>query len=122
MINLQKNSSNTIVLTLTEKCTLTNPYFLFQFTSADYNNEIVFVADDTSLYQSRYNKFEIIESPFENLTGGTVSLRSGSYDYTIYEQTEPYNLNLDFSGITTAVETGKVLVEGEDTELDEVYR
>ena len=62
MININKNSSNTVVLTLTEKSTLLNPHYLFSFTSTtDFNNIVNFIATDTSTYKSRYNTFDIID-------------------------------------------------------------
>lgn len=124
MINLYKNSSNIVVLTLTEKSTLLNPYYLFSFSSTtDYDNIINFVATDTSTYKSRFNKFNIIETgtTFTNLTGGTINLNpNGMWDYTIYEQTTPTNLQI--SGTTGIVEVGKVIVNGVDTTIPEVYR
>ena len=124
MINLYKNSNNIVVLTLTEKTTLLNPYYLFSFSSTtDYDNVVNFVATDTSTYKSRFNKFNIIESgtTFTNLTGGTINLNpTGMWDYTIYEQTTPINLSI--SGTTGIVEVGKVIVNGVDTTIPEVYR
>lgn len=124
MINLYKNSNNIVVLTLTEKSTLLNPYYLFSFSSTtDYDNIINFVATDTSTYKSRFNKFNIIESgtTYTNLTGGTINLNpNGMWDYTIYEQTSPTNLQI--SGTTGVVEVGKVIVNGVDTSIPSVYR
>ena len=124
MINLYKNSNNIVVLTLTEKTTLLNPYYLFSFSSTtDYDNVVNFVATDNSTYKSRFNKFNIIESgtTFTNLTGGTINLNpTGMWDYTIYEQTTPINLSI--SGTTGIVEVGKVIVNGVDTTIPEVYR
>lgn len=124
MINLYKNSNNVVVLTLTEKSTLLNPYYLFSFSSTtDYDNIINFVATDTSTYKSRFNKFNIIESgtTYTNLTGGTINLNpNGMWDYTIYEQTSPTNLQI--SGTTGIVEVGKVIVNGVDTSIPSVYR
>lgn len=124
MINLNKNSNNVVVLTLTEKSTLLNPNYLFSFSSTtDYDNVVNFIATDTSTYKSRYNQFNIIESgtTFTNLTGGTINLNpNGMWDYTIYEQTSPTNLFL--SGTTGVVEVGKVIVNGVDTSIPSVYR
>jgi hypothetical protein len=124
MINLNKNSNNLVVLTLTEKSSLLSPYYLFSFTSTtNYTNVVNFVAADTSTYKSRYNKFNIIESgtTYTNLTGGTINLNpNGMWDYTIYEQVSPTNLFI--SGTTNVVEVGKVIVNGEDTSIPSVYR
>jgi len=124
MINLDKNSNNLVVLTLTEKSTLLNPNYLFSFTSTtNYNNVVNFIATDTSTYKSRYNRFNIIESgtTFTNLTGGTINLNpNGMWDYTIYEQISPTNLQI--SGTTGVVEVGKVIVNGVDISIPDVYR
>ena len=124
MINLNKNSNNLVVLTLTEKSSLLNPYYLFSFTSTtNYNNVINFTATDNSTYKSRYNRFNIIESgtTYTNLTGGTINLNpNGMWDYTIYEQVSP--INLAISGTTGIVEVGKVIVNGVDSTIPDVYR
>lgn len=124
MINLNKNSNNLVVLTLTEKSSLLNPYYLFSFTSTtNYNNVINFIATDNSTYKSRYNRFNIIESgtTYTNLTGGTINLNpNGMWDYTIYEQVSP--INLAISGTTGIVEVGKVIVNGVDSTIPDVYR
>jgi len=124
MINLNKNSNNLVVLTLTEKSSLLNPYYLFSFTSTtNYNNVVNFTAADTSIYKSRYNKFNIIETgtTFTNLTGGTININpNGMWDYTIYEQVSSSNLQI--SGTTSVVEVGKVIVNGEDINIPLVYR
>jgi hypothetical protein len=124
MININKNSSNTVVLTLTEKSTLLNPNYLFSFTSTtDFNNIVNFIATDTSTYKSRYNTFNIIETgtTFTNLTGGTINLNpNGMWDYKIYEQQSPTNLFI--SGTTGIVEVGKVIVNGVDLSILPVYR
>jgi hypothetical protein len=124
MINLDKNSNNLVVLTLTEKSTLLNPNYLFSFTSTtNYNNVVNFIATDISTYKSRYNRFTIIESgtTFTNLTGGTINLNpNGMWDYTIYEQISPTNLQI--SGTTGVVEVGKVIVNGVDISIPDVYR
>ena len=113
-----------MVLTLTEKSSLLNPYYLFSFTSTtNYNNVINFIATDNSTYKSRYNRFNIIESgtTYTNLTGGTINLNpNGMWDYTIYEQVSP--INLAISGTTGIVEVGKVIVNGVDSTIPDVYR
>jgi len=121
MINIQQNISNTVILTLTEKSSLLNPFYLFRMRySSELDNEKYFTAADLSSYKSRYNQFNIIENSIEDLTGGTVALKSGMWDYFIYEQINPFNL--DLSGTTGLVEVGKVIVEGEDLSIPLVYR
>ena len=123
MININKDSSNVVVLTLTEKCTLLNPNFLFSFSSTSYNQPVInFNSVDTSSYKSRYNQFNIIESgtTYIDLTGSTINLNPGSYDYRVYESS---GSTIEISGTTKVIlEQGKVWVSGIDTSIDEVYR
>lgn len=122
MINITKNSSNVVVLTLTEKTTLPNPNYLFSFVNGNTREVTNFIATDVSLFGTRYNEFNIIETgtTFVNLTGGTINLKTGMYSYTIYQQTSPSNLVI--SAATSVVEVGKVIVEGEDNTTPDVYK
>lgn len=122
MINITKNQSNTVVLTLTEKSTLTSPNYLFSFINGTTREVTNFIAQDVSTFTSRFNEFNITESgvTFVNLTGGTINCKPGMYSYTIYEQNSPTNLVISAS--TGVVEVGKVIVEGEDTTINQVYR
>ncbi len=122
MISLQRNVINTVVLTLTEKSSLLNPHYLFHLRyCSNLSINKYFIANDLSSYKSRYNLFEITEHSIENLTGGTVSLNSGMWDYFIYEQVDPHNL--DLSGTTgQIIEQGKAIIEGVDNSIHEVYR
>jgi|LakMenE01Jun11ns_1017448.scaffolds.fasta_scaffold9908225_3 hypothetical protein len=124
MINIDKNSTNKVILTLTEKSTLLNPIYLFSFTSTtDFNNVVNFVGADTSIYKSRYNEFDIIETgtTFVNLTASTINLNPpGMWDYSIYEGT---GVTLSISATTgNIIEQGKVIVDGEDLTIPLVYR
>ena len=121
MIKIIKNSTNRVVLSLTENVTLTGTtYFLFEFTNDDTNDSVLFTASDVSPNIPRYNEFSIIEtgSTSTNLTGGTINLEpSGYWKYNMYAQTSPTNIAL--SGVTGGpIEKGKVLVIG--TELPEI--
>jgi hypothetical protein len=124
MINIEKNSTNVVVLTLTEKSTLPTPYYLFEFTNnINRDNVVLFTGTDNSSYKSRYNRFNIIETGTTsvNLLQSTVNLfPPGMWDYTIYEQVS--STNLFVSGTTSIVEVGKVIVTGVDTNIPAVYR
>ena len=114
MIKINKNSANTVVLTLTEKCTLTNPLFLFRFTNDQSKVSYTFIALDDSLHPDRYNRFVITEKTSPVLTNSEVNLPlPGFYHYEIYEQSSPTNLNI--ANAVGIVETGKVKVIGTNT-------
>jgi hypothetical protein len=101
MIHFTKNTSSEIVLTLTEKQTLTTPNYLFWFKSRGTNQEVKFVvlnAADTSLFKDRFNEFTI---PVNTNFG---SSPEGDWEYKIYEQTSTTNLNPALA--TTLLEVG----------------
>lgn len=86
MLQINKQESKFWYLTLTEKTTISNPTYLFslkhRLTAVEYN----FILNDSSEYVDRYNKFQITE-------GTTVTLDAGEYEYKIYAQTSPSNIN-----------------------------
>lgn len=90
MIYLTKGATSQIVLTLTEKQTLSAPNYLFRFVHRATNVEVKFVllnAADTSAYKERFNQFSIVTNTyFENSD-------SGEWEYFIYEQTSTTNTN-----------------------------
>jgi hypothetical protein len=115
MINLDKNTSNTVVLTLTERSKLINPTYVFRFVNALEKNEVIFNAEDLSNFNCRYNLFNIVESgsTFTNLTGGTINLNpAGYWDYQVYEAT---GSTLSISGTTGRIlETGKMFLNDDN--------
>lgn len=115
MILINKGTTNKVALSLTEKCTLSSPVFLFVFMCDITRVKKIFIASDISSYTDRYNLFNIIEqSSSEDLYNGTITLTtSGYYSYKIYEQTSSTNLTESLA--TNLVESGKVLVNGTTT-------
>lgn len=110
---INKNSNNYLIFTLSEKVTLTNPYYLFSFKHQVEMNPINFIAFDSSLYKERYNKFLITETTgTTTLTSGIVSLsETGFYEYAIYEQVSSSNLDLNETG--NLLEIGMVKVNSD---------
>jgi predicted DNA-binding protein len=94
VILINKNTTNKVILTLSEKTTSTNAKYLFEVIN-DMSNEVkCFIAADISTNKLRYNEFEFIENVTENLLNGTFSLTlSGFYKYNVYEQSSTTNLN-----------------------------
>lgn len=103
MLHLTKGQTDNIVLTLTEKATLTNPNWLFIFKSRVTNETISFVilgSADLSAYKERFNSFNlVVNTYFANKT-------SGEYTYSIYEQASSSNTNPDLA--TGLVEVGQM--------------
>lgn len=107
MILINKSSSNTVVLTLAEKTTIVDAYYLFVFTSDEKNTIKKLIPTDISPNKIRYNEFTIVEP-------ADVSLTAGTWKYEIYEQDN--NTNTDTAGLNL-VENGRVDVVGSSTEV-----
>lgn len=124
MIYLEKEKVNTVILTLTESSTLSNPNYLFVFDN-EFNvnsNPIYFTTSDTSISTNRYNAFNIIESSTGSTSGGTsvaLNLVAGQYSYKVYEST---GSTLSVSATTgSIVESGRMIVDDiTSTYIDEV--
>lgn len=115
MIKINKNANNTIIATLAEKATLSEPFYLFVFTSDVDKTEVIFTARDTTEFNERYNKFLITEtSGTVDFTSGVINLTpTGFWSYKAYEQVDSSNLLV--SNTTSLVEVGRVKVIGEET-------
>jgi hypothetical protein len=112
MLVINKNTNNTLIVTLQEKVTLTTPYYLFVFTNDTTNEEVVFLQSNTSTHTDRYDQFLITErSTSLNASSGIIEfLPVGSWTYRIYEQASSSNLNpVNTGGL---LETGQAKVIG----------
>ena len=106
MIQLTKGQTQNIILTLTEKQTLTNPNYLFVFENRSTNTDVKFVKlnnTDISAYKERYNEFSIVVNSHFNTS------LNGQYTYSVYEQASTSNLNP--TGLNL-LETGIMELEG----------
>ena len=102
MIHLIKGQTNSVVLTLSEKCTLSSPNYLWICKSRNTNETISFVilgSSDISTSKKRYNKFNLATSDY------FASSTNGEWTYMIYEQTSTSNLNPSLA--TGLVEKGQ---------------
>lgn len=114
MMLITQGQGNIVIFTLTEKCTISNPFFLFALTNDQSQETSYFVAADISSWPDRYNKFIITEKSAPNTLNGEVSLKiAGDYHYSIYEQESPNNLNP--TNTISVVEIGKCKVSGSTT-------
>lgn len=115
MITLNINSENYATVTLLEKATLSDPNWLLAITSnQNHTTKVIRLSGDTSLNTARYNRFPITVtgSTDENLDEGIVYLEAGTYDYIAYETSAS---TLAISAATSAVESGKLVVNGTGT-------
>ena len=105
MIYINKDEVNSIVLTLTEVSTLSNPYYLFVFQN-EMNPEstpILFTTPDISSYPERFNQF-LLDEPVD------VDLMKGQYSYSVYESLIPPTSIQDTTGVV--IEEGRMVVSG----------
>lgn len=101
MLVLEKLTSKSWYLTLTEKVTISNPYFLFVFTNRTTSVETAIILTDVSTHTERYNQFDVTE-------GTTFTLDAGEYEYQVYAQTS--STNTDPSLANELVESGVLKV------------
>ena len=107
MIKLETNTTKLVILTLTEKVTLTNPKFLFEFINNESHVKYYCISANLSAYKERYDSFNLQLTSSPNNLIGQLNLPVGEYDYNVYEQTSA--TNLDPSGLTK-LENGKCIV------------
>jgi hypothetical protein len=109
---ITRGTNNTIIFTLKEKQTLTNPYFLFELKyRGDGTTVKTFIVSDNSIYSDRYNQFLVTEvnAGSEILTSGTVNLQNvGEWHYRIFEQTSSSNLQV--ANTISQLENGIIMV------------
>jgi hypothetical protein len=110
MIYLEKDLTNTFVLTLTETSTISNPYYLFLFQN-EFNKDsqgFQWMGTDLSDYKERYNLFELEE-------GVDATFIIGQYTYTVYESEDPIVIvdqAVDYYSTLSVVEEGRMVVAG----------
>jgi hypothetical protein len=102
MLVIDKAESKNWYVTLTEKVTIANPYYLFAFTHRVTNELTTVILTDISTQKERYNKFAVIE-------GTTFDLDAGEFEYVIYAQTSSTNLAPSLAN--EEVESGVLKVE-----------
>lgn len=115
MVVINKNSNNTLILTLTEKVTIASPTFLFKLTNDLTRESVLFLSANLSSYKDRYDKFLITEtSGTVNFSSGVIKLNpTGFWKYQIFEQASTSNLLESATG--SMLENGKIKVIGTDT-------
>ena len=102
MLVIEKAESKNWYLTLTEKVTIANPYFLFAFTHRLTNEVTTVILSDISTHKERYNEFAVVE-------GSTFTLDAGEFEYQVYAQTSSSNLSPALAN--ELVESGILKVE-----------
>ena len=98
---------NTFVVTVSEKVTISNPYFLLRIVHDQTNQEFVCLVADSSLYTSRYNRFQVLQGASPDPLSGDINVtESGLFHYYIYQQRS--STNLDYTATQGLLEVGKL--------------
>lgn len=110
MILLQLNTSNSnVCLTLKEKQTLENPYYLFEVWQTPEEKQY-FLQIDTSDYPESYNRFSLKAISSGTPTNGEFLVKNNT-DFWNYKVYETATQSTDPSDATGELETGIIRVE-----------
>lgn len=103
---IRKNTINNIVVTVSERSQLVDPYFLIVFTNKFSTEEVTAVTSVQNgvAVNSRYDLFVITETPGAEPLNGEVYLIEGEWSYKVYESTN--------QTLVVGETTGRVLQEG----------
>lgn len=103
---INKNQVNRIVVTVSERSKLVNPFYLMVFTSKFSTTDVTINAafSDLSNATIRYNLFELEEKVNPNGIDGEVFLVEGEWSYKIYES--------NIKTLDVNQTTGEVLQQG----------
>lgn len=93
MLLIYKNTFSDVILTLSEKTTLENAVYLFEFINDETKNSFCFLSSDLSGNKERYNKFRIVDSATVLPLVGQLNFETGRYKYNVYEQSSTTNLD-----------------------------
>lgn len=100
------NTTQNFVVTLTERVSIQNPYYLFVFEHVTTKQEFKFVldsGDDLSAYPERFNQFQI------DVTALMPDAPEGDYRYSIYEQAS--STNTDVASTGALLEVGQMKMD-----------
>ena len=111
MLVINKNANNTFIVTVTEKVSISSPYFLFVFQSDVTSEKVIFLQSNTSTHTDRYDEFIITErSTSLNASSGIVEMNPhGTWTYKIFEQASSSNLLEANTGALLEIGVAKVL-------------
>ena len=117
---LTKDTTSTIILTLTEMSELVAPIYLFRLISEFTSTEIAFIGTDISSYPNRYNKFSLLETANPDLLDNEYELEvTGFYLLEVYEQES--TTNLDYRLSSKLLDTSTIRYETTLPALEATY-
>ena len=119
MIHITRGAINYIYTTLKEKQTnTTGVYYLFECENILTKEKKYFLPTSVDVTTDRYEKIKLQETDSEILTGGKVKLKpSGTWKYTVYEQTSSSNLVPTAESVVGVIETGILQVSNATEEV-----
>ena len=129
MIEIQQGETCEVVVTVTEKTTLSNPYFLWVFEPRQaVGGQVVCISANTSTVTVRYDKFTFTEMVNPDPLEGELTLSyTGEWNYTVYQKTGAASLtipaasNIVETGICKVIGTASAVTEYESNFTIVVY-
>lgn len=104
VIILDKNTDNVVVLTLTEKTTVTPVSYVVEFISEQTKDSYyTLLGSNQSSYTTRFDEFTITETASPNTVNAEIELSVGSYDYKVWQTSDSTIFWTNASNITSAV-------------------
>lgn len=103
MINYNKDEINEVVVTLRERVTIDNPFFLLVLTNKSSEEVTKTFVTDLSTEPNRYQKFSV------NLT-----LDTNDYVYDFYQKSSDANMDIEGARL---LETGRLRVIEEEVAI-----
>lgn len=99
MIILESNTENQLVLSLSEKVTISDPYYLFRFVHKETKNEYICLSAAIENYTHNRQLFEIttVSGTPDPLVGEIALIYGDEYNYYIYAQTSSSNVDYTLS-------------------------
>lgn len=83
---INKGTVNNVVVTVSERSQLLDPYFLIVFTNKFSTSEVTALCSlQSSFSNNRYDLFEIEEKAAPDPLSGEVYLLEGEWSYSVYE-------------------------------------
>jgi len=111
MVVFTKNTSTTVIMTLTDKVTIASPYYLMVLDSRSGYAQQAFLITDTSDYPFRYNRFTIEE-------GVDFTAPKGIYKYRVLEKS---TASTTITGDEVVLETGIAVVNDDVAETYDTF-
>jgi len=120
VVSITKNTVNTVIVTLTENVTISNPNFIFEFRNKETELYSYCLVGADTLTSSTRNGFEIEDKTSPNPLLSQVNLSVGDYVYKVYElsssQVSALNFNsIDTSSYNSVEGPGRAMVYDEQT-------